>query len=83
MKSGESQALKAFQDRIEDRTNRIQNVTSSIGKVRELFKDLNEIVMQQGETLNAFSDNIIRTKENTGEAVTELTTAQKNESPTI
>ena len=50
-------------------------MTSSIGKVRELFKDLNDIVMQQGETLTAFSDNIIRTKENTGETVTELATA--------
>ena len=48
-----------------------------------MFQNLNEIVMQQGQTLNKFEDNIQETNKNTQESVLELKQAVKNESPTL
>lgn len=58
-------------------------MTENISKIQDMFKSLNEIVSQQGQTLNRFEDNIIDTKHNTGETVIELTEALKNEGSTI
>ena len=47
-------------------------VTKSIGQVKELFQDLNQIVNDQGDNLINFSDNILDAKDNTGDTVIEL-----------
>lgn len=48
-----------------------------------MFKNLNEIVGQQGQTLTRLEDNILDSKHNTSDTVTELKEALKNEAPTI
>lgn len=48
-----------------------------------MFSSLNEIVSQQGQTLNRLEDNLMDTKANTSETVIELTETVKNESSTI
>lgn len=73
----------AFQKQMLKRTEHIGNVTNSIGKIQQMFSSLNEIVSQQGQTLNRLEDNMLDTKGNTGETVIELTQTVKNESPTI
>ena len=48
-----------------------------------MFKNLNEIVSQQGQVLNRLEDNIVDTKDNTKDTVIELQETIKNEAPTI
>lgn len=58
-------------------------MTSSITNIHEIFQNLNDLVKQQGQTLNRFEDNIGDTKGNTKETVSELKQALQSESPTI
>lgn len=48
-----------------------------------MFGSLNELVSQQGQTLNRLEDNIIDTKDNTKGTVIELTETVKNEGGTL
>lgn len=41
----ENQQIAQLQHKMTDRTQRIQEVNSSIGKIQEMFKDLNQIVV--------------------------------------
>lgn len=68
----ESQQIAQFQNRMNQRTQQINNVTSSITNIHEIFQNLNDLVKQQGQTLNKFEDNIGDSKENTKETVNEL-----------
>lgn len=79
----ESQQIAQFQNRMNQRTQQINNVTSSITNIHEIFQNLNDLVKQQGQTLNKFEDNIGDSKENTKETVNELKQALQNESPTL
>lgn len=44
-----------------------------------MYETLNEIVQEQGETLNKIEDNVVCTKSNTAKTVSELKKALKNE----
>ena len=68
---------------MQQRTQQINNVTNTIGNINEIFQNLNDLVKQQGQTLNRFEDNIADTKQNTTETVSELKQALHNESPTL
>ena len=68
---------------MDHRSDQIKNVTSGLANIQDMFKSLNEIVAQQGETLNRLEDNIVDTKANTGDTVSELKEAVKLEKPTI
>jgi t-SNARE complex subunit (syntaxin) len=48
-----------------------------------MFQSLNDIVVQQGQTLNRLEDNICDAKGNTKDTVSELKEALKNESPSL
>jgi t-SNARE complex subunit (syntaxin) len=48
-----------------------------------MFTSLNDLVSQQGQTLNRFEDNISDSKMNTGDTVKELKETLKNEKPNL
>lgn len=58
-------------------------MAQSIGKINEIFQNLNELVVQQGETLTRLEDNLLDTKGNTGDTVDQLKQAVKNEKPNL
>ena len=58
-------------------------MTEGIGKIQEMFKNLNEIVSAQGQTLSRLEDNMVETKGNTQGTVIELSEAIKHEKPTL
>ena len=78
-----SAEMRQFADKMTSRTNQIGNVTQSIGKIQNMFKTLNEIVQQQGQTLDRLEDNITDAKCNTGDTVNELKETLKTEAPNL
>lgn len=81
--SSDDPEVAQFQQRMDQRTEQIGNVTSSIGRIQSMFQSLNEIVNQQGQSLDRLENNIIDSKQNTKETVDELKEAVKNEKPNI
>jgi t-SNARE complex subunit (syntaxin) len=45
---GDQDKLRRFNEKMAGRTKRISNITDTIARVHDLFKDLNEIVVEQG-----------------------------------
>eukprot|EP00744_Colponema_vietnamica_P036855 GILI01065920.1.p1 GENE.GILI01065920.1~~GILI01065920.1.p1 ORF type:complete len:163 (-),score=46.64 GILI01065920.1:50-538(-) len=62
-----------FNEAIIDERNRdIEQIESTIGEVNEIFKDLANIVAEQGEMLNQMDSNIESAVQNTGGAAKAL-----------
>lgn len=59
---------------IDDREKRISELTKSITALYELFKDLQSLVIEQGEMIDRIDYNITLVVEYTGEAKKEITT---------
>ncbi|KAI5952889.1 VAM3 [Candida jiufengensis] len=61
----------------EERNREIEQVHESVMEVNTIFKDLNQLVHQQGEQLNTIEDNILQLHGNTQQASHELTKANE------
>lgn len=61
----------------EERNREIDQVTHSITEVNSIFKDLGQLVLQQGEQLDTIEDNILQLHGNTHQALRELTKAHE------
>lgn len=61
------------------RGQKIKKVAESLGLVHKMYQNLNEIVDQQGITLNRIEDNVAEAQFNTKEAHKELKTALSRE----
>lgn len=59
----------------EERNREIEQVTEGIMEVNSIFKDLDQLIHQQGEQLNTVEDNILQLHGNTQQADRELTKA--------
>ena len=64
---------------MKQRTQKIVKVSTSLQKINKMQLTLNEIVAEQGETLNRIEDNFFQTKTNTKKTVDELKKTLKNE----
>jgi len=63
-------------EEIENRHQRIQDIERDVLEVNEMFRDLQAIVHDQGETINVISDNIGTTLAAVGDAHEELVKAE-------
>lgn len=54
---------------VNSRTSKISNVSNSLTKIHKMYENLNQIVHEQGETLNRLEDNVGGTKTNTKKTV--------------
>lgn len=61
----------------EERNREIDQVTHSITEVNSIFKDLGQLVLQQGEQLDTVEENILQLHGNTHQAERELTKAHE------
>lgn len=61
----------------EERNREINQVTEGIVEVNAIFKDLGQLVTQQGELLDTIEDNILQLQGNTQQALRELTKANE------
>ncbi|RCK64484.1 Syntaxin VAM3 [Candida viswanathii] len=61
----------------EERNREIEQVTEGIMEVNSIFKDLSQLVHQQGEQLNTIEDNVLQLHGNTQQASSELTKANE------
>ncbi len=52
---------------------------NSLVKIHKMYQTLNEIVVEQGETMNKIEDNIVVSKQNTKKTVQELAKALNSE----
>lgn len=61
----------------QEREQEIQRVAHGVQEVNAIFKDLNTLVTQQGEQIDAVEDNITQVAGNTADASRELKTAHE------
>lgn len=61
----------------EERNREIEQVTEGIMEVNSIFKDLSQLVHQQGEQLNTIEDNVLQLHGNTQQASSELVKANE------
>lgn len=61
----------------EERNREIEQVTEGIMEVNSIFKDLSQLVHQQGEQLNTIEDNVLQLHGNTQQASSELNKANE------
>ena len=61
----------------EERNREIEQVTEGIMEVNSIFKDLSQLVHQQGEQVNTIEDNILQLHGNTQQASNELNKANE------
>jgi t-SNARE complex subunit (syntaxin) len=71
--------MESQEQYLQHRSEKISRVQTSLQKIHRMYETLNEIVQEQGETLNKIEDNVVCTKVNTGKTVTELQKALANE----
>ncbi len=64
---------------MERRGEQINRVQNSLLKIHKMYQTLNEIVVEQGETMNKIEDNIVVSKQNTKKTVQELAKALNSE----
>ncbi|EMG50510.1 SYP22 Syntaxin-22 [Candida maltosa Xu316] len=61
----------------EERNREIEQVSEGIMEVNSIFKDLSQLVHQQGEQINTIEDNVLQLHGNTQQASSELTKANE------
>lgn len=66
-------------DFVKMRDSRIAKVARSLGHVHKMYKNLNDLVDQQGETLHRIQDNVVESKVNSKGTLKEMKKALKNE----
>lgn len=73
----QSQATVAVDIDIDTRTKEIEQIAQSIAELAELFRDLNNMVVEQGTVLDSVEYNVQVTARETEAAVGELKIAQR------
>jgi syntaxin 16 len=73
----QSQATVAVNFDVETRTKEIEQIAQSIAELAELFRDLNNMVVEQGTVLDSVEYNVQVTARETEAAVGELKIAQR------
>ena len=73
----QSQATVAVNLDVETRTKEIEQIAQSIAELAELFRDLNNMVVEQGTVLDSVEYNVQVTARETEAAVGELKIAQR------
>ena len=73
----QSQATVALDLNIEQRSNEITQIASSISELADLFRDLGNLVVEQGTVLDSVEYNVQQTARELSGAVEELKVAQK------
>lgn len=63
---------------VEMRGAKIAHVAQSLNTINTLYENINEIVQQQGITLNRIEGNVVSGKQNVSEAKKEMQKATKN-----
>ena len=66
-------------DFVKMRDSKIQRVAKSLGHVHKMYKNLNDLVDQQGVTLNRINDNVVDSKMNSKATLKDMKRALKNE----
>ena len=61
------------------RDSKIARVARSLGHVHKMYKNLNELVDQQGTTLHRINDNVVDSRANSKGTLKEMKKALKNE----
>ncbi|KAL1408811.1 t-SNARE affecting a late Golgi compartment protein 2 [Vanrija albida] len=67
---------------IQQRSNEVQQIAQSIAELAELFRDLGNLVVEQGTVLDTVEYNVMETSRAMEHAVDELKTAQRYQSNT-
>ena len=73
----QSQATVAVNLDVETRTKEVEQIAQSIAELAELFRDLNNMVVEQGTVLDSVEYNVQVTARETEAAVGELKIAQR------
>lgn len=71
--------MEGTADFIKMRDSKIARVAKSLGHVHKMYKNLNELVDQQGVTLNRINDNVVDSKVNSKATLKDMKRALKNE----
>ncbi|CDW85647.1 vam3 target membrane receptor (t-snare) [Stylonychia lemnae] len=64
--------LQSHDQFLKQRTEKIMKVSNSLHQINRMYNQLNEIVVEQGETLTRIEDNFVQSKVNTKKTVKEL-----------
>ena len=71
--------MEGTADFVKMRDSKIARVARSLGHVHKMYKNLNELVDQQGITLNRINDNVVDSKSNSKATLKDMKRALKNE----
>ena len=71
--------MEGTADFVKMRDTKIARVARSLGHVHKLYKNLNDLVDQQGETLHRIQDNVVDSKSNSKATLKDMNKALKNE----
>ena len=66
-------------DFVKMRDSKIARVARSLGHVHKMYKNLNDLVDQQGTTLSRINENVIDSKENSKATLKDMKKALHNE----
>jgi len=66
-------------DFVKMRDSKIAKVARSLGHVQKMYKNLNDLVDQQGETLHRINDNVSDSKMNSNGTLKDMKKALRNE----
>ncbi|EPS43824.1 hypothetical protein H072_2181 [Dactylellina haptotyla CBS 200.50] len=76
--SGRTGAARSALAEVRSRHNDIQKIEKTMVELAELFEQMNQAVVEQGETVDTIETQVAKVEEDTGHAVKELDTAIKS-----
>lgn len=71
--------MQGTSDFVKMRDSKIAKVARSLGHVQKMYRNLNDLVDQQGKTLQRVNDNVVESKMNSGATLKDMKKANKNE----
>ena len=71
--------MQGTADFVKMRDSKIARVAKSLGHVHKMYKNLNDLVDQQGQTLNRINDNVVDSKANSKATLKDMKKSLKNE----